>query len=171
MPPPPRQHLAATQDLLARFHLLSAYDRYVRPFVLPGDDPAVQQAPHQQQEGGDGAGATVTGTSLDKGKARAREVSGTNAPSEADHADGGDADDDDAPGAKGEKKKKNSYKHLIKGVPGMSIFSSSAILPTLLAPLSNQHLSALRPCLICDHQSIFASLFVPLFDLCTRCHV
>lgn len=40
-------------------------------------------------------------------------------PADADHADAGDGDDDDAPGAKGEKKKKNSYKHLIKGIPGM----------------------------------------------------
>lgn len=150
MPPPPRQHLAATQDLLARFHLLPAYDRYVRPFVLPGDDPALQQVPHQQQEGGDGAGATITGTSLDKGKARAREGSGANVPSEADHADGGDADDDDAPGAKGEKKKKNSYKHLIKGVPGMSIIASSAILSHLLALFANQHSCCFRLFLIFD---------------------
>ena len=35
-----------------------------------------------------------------------------------DLADGGD-DDDDAAGGKGEKKKKNTYKDLIKGIPGV----------------------------------------------------
>ena len=35
-----------------------------------------------------------------------------------DLADGGD-DDDDAAGGKGEKKKKNTYKHLIKDIPGV----------------------------------------------------
>ena len=32
--------------------------------------------------------------------------------------DGGDGDDGDEDGAKGEKKKKNGYRHLIKGIPG-----------------------------------------------------
>jgi len=36
-----------------------------------------------------------------------------------DLGDGGDGDDDDATGGKGEKKKKNTYKHLIKDVPGV----------------------------------------------------
>lgn len=42
-----------------------------------------------------------------------------NTPADLDLGDGGDADDDDATGGKGEKKKKNSYKHLIKGIPGV----------------------------------------------------
>ncbi|KAF9485212.1 hypothetical protein BDN70DRAFT_903279 [Pholiota conissans] len=119
LPPPPPQHLAATQDLLARFNLLSAYDRYVRPFVLPGDDPALQSASiTQQQQGHDGAVATPSASGLDKGKGRERDGMAVSTPADADHADAGDGDDDDAPGAKGEKKKKNSYKHLIKGIPG-----------------------------------------------------
>ena len=39
-------------------------------------------------------------------------------PGSSGVADGGDGDDDEATG-KGEKKKKNTYKHLIKGVPGV----------------------------------------------------
>ena len=42
-----------------------------------------------------------------------------NTPVDVDLGDGGDGDDDDAPGGKGEKKKKNTYKHLIKGIPGV----------------------------------------------------
>ncbi|KAJ7678851.1 hypothetical protein DFH06DRAFT_1265711 [Mycena polygramma] len=87
-PPQPPPRLASTHDLLARFHLLPAYDKYVRP---PPDDPPEQQ---------------------DNGKGKARESPAPQTPG-ADH----DPDDDDGQG-KGEKKKKNSYKHLIKGVPG-----------------------------------------------------
>ncbi len=107
MPPPPRQHLAATQDLLARFHLLPAYDRYVRPFVLPGDDPAVQQAPHQQQEGGDGAGATIKRNKLGQGQGQgARSVRRERFPQRLITPMAGNADDDDAPGAKARRKRR-----------------------------------------------------------------
>jgi hypothetical protein len=51
---------------------------------------------------------------LDKGKGKEMVV-GT--PGSSAVADGGDGDDDEAAG-KGEKRKKNNYKHLIKGVPG-----------------------------------------------------
>jgi len=64
--------------------------------------------------------ATGSAGHVDKGKGRERD-SAVATPAEADHADGGDADDDDVPGAKGEKKKKNTYRHLIKGIPGMSL--------------------------------------------------
>ncbi|KAF7336659.1 hypothetical protein MVEN_02100700 [Mycena venus] len=94
-PPQPKPRLASTNDLLARFQLLSAYDKYVRP---PPDDPP---EPPQPDNG--------------KGKAREHHPSPTPQTPGADH----DPDDDDAAQAKGEKKKKNnSYKHLIKGVPG-----------------------------------------------------
>jgi len=121
-PPPPKQHLASTQDLLARFHLLPAYDRYVRPFTLPGDDPALQQQPDDPSLSGL-ASTPATGSAghVDKGKGRERD-SAVATPAEADPADGGDADDDDVPGAKGEKKKKNTYRHLIKGIPGVFLF-------------------------------------------------
>ncbi|KAF5327041.1 hypothetical protein D9619_004876 [Psilocybe cf. subviscida] len=101
------QHLAATQDLLARFNLLSAYDRYVRPPVLPGDDPSIPNNP-------DGAVPTP-GPGVDKGKGKERD--GNSAPTPAAEGHGHDGDEDEAVG-KGEKKKKNTYKHLIKGVPG-----------------------------------------------------
>lgn len=90
-PPQPSPRLASTHDLLARFLLLPAYDKYVRP---PPDDPPEPQ---------------------DNGKGKAREQSpGPQTPG------GDDPDDDDGAQAKGEKKKKNSYKHLLKGVPGVS---------------------------------------------------
>jgi hypothetical protein len=65
---------------------------------------------------------------LDKGKGRERDsLSAVATPADADSLDAGDADDDDAPGAKGEKKKKNTYRHLIKGIPGVfSILSFSS---------------------------------------------
>lgn len=68
---------------------------------------------------------------LSKGKGKAADM---------DLGDGGDGDDDDA-GGKGEKKKKNTYKHLIKGIPGVFlflfvlIFSTLAIFPRFLIHL------------------------------------
>ncbi|KAJ6513206.1 hypothetical protein C8R45DRAFT_1059488 [Mycena sanguinolenta] len=92
--PPPPPLLASTHDLLARFLLLPAYDKYVRQ---PPDDP---QEPNGKPDNG-------------KGKAR-----DTSPPPQTPGVAEPDADDDEAQ-AKGDKKKKsNSYKHLIKGVPG-----------------------------------------------------
>ena len=98
-------HLSSTQDLLARFSLLSAYDKYVRPFAAPGDTGPDQNGPAPSFP-------SATGV-LDKGKGK--EIVGT--PGSVGVADGADGDDDEATG-KGEKKKSNTYKHLIKGVPG-----------------------------------------------------
>lgn len=106
---PPKIHtpqLSSTQDLLARFSLLSAYDKYVRPFAAPGQTGLDINGPPPTFSSSNGV--------LDKGKAK--EVVGT--PGSSGVADGGDGDDDEATG-KGEKKKKNTYKHLIKGVPGV----------------------------------------------------
>ena len=58
-PPPPKQHLESTQDLLARFHLHSAYDRYVRPSI-----------PTSGEAAGAGMGAGASATFGDKGKGR-----------------------------------------------------------------------------------------------------
>ncbi|KDR76282.1 hypothetical protein GALMADRAFT_34991, partial [Galerina marginata CBS 339.88] len=100
--------LSSTQDLLARFHLHPAYDRYVRPFGHGGgpsmDQQRVDKGKGRERDGGFGAGSGAGGTPTAGG--------------EADLGDGGDAEDDDGPGGKGEKKKKNTYRHLIKGVPG-----------------------------------------------------
>jgi hypothetical protein len=63
------------------------------------------------------------------GKGKGKEVAHGNAvtmgntPADMDLGDGGDGDDDDATG-KGEKKKKNTYKHLIKGIPGVLLVLS-----------------------------------------------
>ena len=91
-PPQPPPYFRSTEDLLKRFQLLPAYDKYVRPFA-----PPVSQL-----------GAT------DKGKGKEVPPSSPAAPTPGP---GGDGDDDD--GGKGEKKHKN-YKHLIKAVPGTS---------------------------------------------------
>ncbi|RXW17290.1 hypothetical protein EST38_g8566 [Candolleomyces aberdarensis] len=106
VPPPPKQHLESTQDLLARFHLHSAYDRYVRPAIVPGNEAT---------GGGMGAGAS----SGDKGKGKEvdMDVGETGAKMGSDVVPGGGEDDDEGGGGKGEKKKKNTYKHLIKGLP------------------------------------------------------
>ena len=146
-PPPPKQHLESTQDLLARFHLLSAYDRYVRPFVSPVDDASLANDPNAPASAGSptrsaadhhpalaghsaGLGASASGVDgpgvlrLDKGKGKERERDAGAAVGTpgADGADAPDGEDDDGMGGggKGEKKKKNSYKNLIKGVPGTS---------------------------------------------------
>lgn len=119
-PPPPTQHLASTQDLLSRFHLLPAYNKYVRSPVLPGTDPSKEGAPPSTP------GASTTLGTLDKGKGKevvhGNAVSMGNTPADMDPGDGGDGDDDDTAGGKGEKKKKNSYKHLIKGIPGVCVW-------------------------------------------------
>ncbi|KAH7919510.1 hypothetical protein BV22DRAFT_1133780 [Leucogyrophana mollusca] len=85
--PPIHTHLASTQDLLDRFHLIPFYDKYVRtppPASLPDD----------------------------KGKARATSPN----PDDLD----------------GEKKKKNSYRHLIKDVPGKHSMKKDDYLATMI---------------------------------------
>ena len=99
-------YLSSTQDLLARFSLLPAYDRYVRPFVSPVDKRPDQNGSVPTVSGANGA--------LDKGKGK--EVVGT--PGSVAAADGGEGEDEEGAGGR-DKKKKNNYKHLIKGVPGM----------------------------------------------------
>jgi hypothetical protein len=111
-PPPPKQHLASTQDLLSRFHLLPAYNKYVRPSQFPDADPSNDGPPPSTP------GVSAVPGTLSKGKGKAPDV---------DLGDGGDGDDDDV---KGEKKKKNTYKHLIKGVPG--VLQLFAIFPQFL---------------------------------------
>jgi hypothetical protein len=66
---------------------------------------------------------------VDKGKGK--EVVRT--PGSAGLGGGGDVEDEDGTGSKGEKKKKNNYKHLIKGVPGMFCFLSPLGSPFFLS--------------------------------------
>jgi len=121
-PAPPKTHpalLSSTQDLLARFSLLSAYDKYVRPFAAPGETGLDQTGPVSAFTGAHGV--------PDKGKGK--EIEGT--PGSSGVADGGDGDDDETTG-KGEKKTKNAYKHLIKGVPGKHSMKKDDYLTTIM---------------------------------------
>ncbi|KAG6851091.1 hypothetical protein H0H93_000971 [Arthromyces matolae] len=120
-PPPPTthpNHLSSTQDLLGRFHLLPAYDKYVRPFVLSSEAEQTPLGPVPATPGANGI--------LDKGKGKETDGSpGTPVANEA-----GDGDDDD--GGKGDKKQKNNYKHLIKGIPGKHSMKKDDYLATMM---------------------------------------
>ena len=120
VPPPPKQHLASTQDLLSRFHLLPAYNKYVRPSLLSGADPSNDGAPPSTP--GASAMQGMFGKGKEKEVVHGNAVTMGNTPADMDFGDGGDGDDDDVTGGKGEKKKKNTYKHLIKGIPGVLLF-------------------------------------------------
>ncbi|KAF9468038.1 hypothetical protein BDZ94DRAFT_1304781 [Collybia nuda] len=122
-PAPPQTHpvyLSSTQDLLARFALLPAYDKYVRPFAAPGETGLDQTGPVPPNPG--------VGGMLDKGKGK--EVAETLVS--VGIVDNGDGDDDDGPGGKGEKRKKNNYKHLIKGIPGKHSLKKDDYLSTIM---------------------------------------
>lgn len=110
LPPPahpqPPAYLTSTQDLLARFQLLPAYDKYVRPYVAPVDE---------------GHDHPPTPGPVDKGKGKEKEFA------MATPDDGQDGDDED-----GGKKKKNSYKHLIKGIPGKHSMRKDEYLTTII---------------------------------------
>ncbi|CCM04670.1 uncharacterized protein FIBRA_06856 [Fibroporia radiculosa] len=90
----PRPLLTSTQDLISRFQLLPAYDKYVRPYALP----VGQQPP--------------TAGTLDKGKGKEKELS---LPPNATPGAAQEGEDEEG---KGEKKSKNTYRQLIKGIPG-----------------------------------------------------
>jgi hypothetical protein len=89
-PSHPSPYFSSTEDLLAKFRLLSAYDKYVRPFVDSSEHDS----------------------SIDKGKGKERDLSPSPEPTTAL---GNDLDDDE----NDKRKKKNSYRHLIKGIPGI----------------------------------------------------
>ncbi|KAG5641235.1 hypothetical protein DXG03_005679 [Asterophora parasitica] len=102
-------YLSSTQDLLARFNLLPSYDKYVRPFAAPAETGLDQVGPTPATPGANGV--------VDKGKGKEVEV----VPVTPGGADGGDGDDDE-----GGKRKRNNYKHLIKGIPGAFLVGSLA---------------------------------------------
>ncbi|KAG6909059.1 hypothetical protein DXG01_002212 [Tephrocybe rancida] len=123
LPPPPTPntqptHLSSTQDLLGRFQLLPAYDKYVRPFAAPTETGLDQLGTAPVTPGANGL--------VDKGKAK--EVEG--GPVTPVAQDGGDGDDED--GGKGDKKQRNNYKHLIKGIPGKHSLKKDDYLTTMM---------------------------------------
>lgn len=112
--------LRSTQDLISRFQLLSAYDRYVRPHIVPfPSDGSLLSASTPAPSGFDGNPSQPSIASRVGNKGKEKEPDG-GVPATPDGAASGAAagDDDDEDGEKGSKKKKNSYRHLIKGVPG-----------------------------------------------------
>ena len=115
--PPPRQYLASTQDLLSRLQLVSAYDKYVRS---PQGSLDGSLNTKMSIDGGLNTNTLSSGVTpnpmsphIDKGKGRELPVRG----GEVDTHDPNDGDEEDM-GGKGEKRKRNNYKHLIKGIPG-----------------------------------------------------
>ncbi|KAF9532508.1 hypothetical protein CPB83DRAFT_624864 [Crepidotus variabilis] len=139
--PPPKQHLASTQDLLGRLQLHPAYDKYVRPYIhpqpstIPGHvllpDGTTSSNPINGVDGNTpGAGPATPGGvgAVDKGKGREVPIPG----GDVDMHDAGDGDDDGDGTGKGEKKKKNSYKHLIKGIPGKHSIKKDDYLVTMM---------------------------------------
>lgn len=108
--------LASTQDLISRFHLLSAYNKYVRPYAPPV---------------GSIQGTIAPPPGPDKGKGKEREIpmqdsTSLSSPVPATPAAGNDGDDDDMTG-KGEKKLKN-YRYLIKGIPGALVLRRHGVI-------------------------------------------
>jgi hypothetical protein len=104
--PQPQTYLRSTQDLVTRFNLLSAYDKYVRPFATPTPIPDEARSVEPPTPGG-----------MDKGKGKQRETSMPFAAPTPAGLNDGDGDDDE--GGKGDKRRKNNYRHLIKGIPGV----------------------------------------------------
>ena len=118
-PPPPRQHLASTQDLILRLQLLPAYDKYVRPQGTT-NLPDVSSSSNLNLDGVNTTMNTpaANGFVLPPIPGRVDKGKGKEVPmpeGDVEMQDGHDADDEDG---KGDKKKKNNYKHLIKGIPG-----------------------------------------------------
>lgn len=113
-----RPPLDSTQDLITRFRLLPTYDKYVRPHIHASDfSPAAPRTPVLSH-----VDSAPTPGALDKGKGREVQAQAftpgpVGAPSPA-RADGGDGEDGEEETGKGDKKQKNSYRHLIKGIPG-----------------------------------------------------
>jgi len=101
----PPHVLESTQDLISRFRLLTAYDKFVRPFISQEHDPNAAHLPT----------TPAVAPSTDKGKGKERDPGTPTVASAATPGAHHDPDDDE--GRDG-KKKKNTYRHLIKGVPG-----------------------------------------------------
>ncbi|KAH9972760.1 hypothetical protein BGW80DRAFT_1312367 [Lactifluus volemus] len=130
LPPPasprPPQLLESTQDLISRFHLLTAYDKFVRPFITQDHDPNSNLPT-----------TPAVASSPDKGKGRERDPGTPTIASAATPGTHHDPDDDE--GRDG-KKKKNTYRHLIKGVPGKHSIKKDDFLTTIIQVPPKQHI-------------------------------
>ncbi|KAI0683399.1 hypothetical protein BC835DRAFT_1395355 [Cytidiella melzeri] len=120
--PKPRPYFDSTQDLLSRFELLAAYDKYVRPHSLP--------------VGATGGNQESMLSAADKGKGKELEMPPRDVPSPTPQTPGAGADgDDEETQGKGEKKWKTNYKHLIKCVPGKhSMKKDDYLMTTMQVP-------------------------------------
>lgn len=121
------QLLDSTQDLISRFHLLSAYDKFVRPFIAQEHDPNTAHLPT----------TPAAAPSSDKGKGKERDPGTPTIASAATPGTHHDPDDDE--GRDG-KKKKNTYRHLIKGVPGKHSIKKDDFLTTIIQVPPKQHI-------------------------------
>ncbi|KAH8112652.1 hypothetical protein DFH11DRAFT_1511608 [Phellopilus nigrolimitatus] len=148
LPPPGpsrrRPLFDGTQDLISRFQLLPSYDKYVRPFV----HPVGSGEPHPNAVSSNGCAtnsglplSVSTSGTLDKGKGREIPVATPITPVGATPgADGGDGDDADEDVGKDGKKAKNTYKHLIKGIPGKHSIKKDDYLHTMMMVPPKQRL-------------------------------
>ena len=123
---PRRALLNSTDDLISRFQLLPAYDKYVRPYIhsQPTSELHAKSTPGALPFSG-GVYAAPTPGAFDKGKGREILVGTPQTPAAAptpaaDAGEGGDGEEEE--GAKGDKKKKN-YRFLIKDIPGEPIYT------------------------------------------------
>ncbi|KAI0270318.1 hypothetical protein BGY98DRAFT_894689, partial [Russula aff. rugulosa BPL654] len=123
---PPFPPLQSTQDLISRFHLLTAYDKFVRPFISQDHDPHASHVPT----------TPAVAPSADKGKGKERDP-GT--PTIASAATPGTHDPDDDEGRDG-KKKKNTYRHLIRGIPGKHSIKKDDFLTNIAQVPPKQHI-------------------------------
>ncbi|KAI0259887.1 hypothetical protein BC834DRAFT_903697 [Gloeopeniophorella convolvens] len=127
-PPAPPHLLESTQDLLSKFHLLPAYDKFVRPLLAPEFD--AQSSNHPP--------TTPAVPSLsDKGKGKERDPGTPGVASAATPGAQNDGDDEDG---KDGKKKKNTYRHLIKGIPGKHSVKKDDFLTTMIQIPPKQHI-------------------------------
>ncbi|KAH9999180.1 hypothetical protein BJV74DRAFT_767310 [Russula compacta] len=125
--PRPSHLLESTQDLISRFHLLTAYDKFVRPFISQEHEPHTTHLP---------ATPAIT-PSPDKGKGKERDPGTPTIASAATPGTHHDPDDDE--GRDG-KKKKNTYRHLIKGIPGKHSVKKDDFLTTIVQVPPKQHI-------------------------------
>ncbi|KAN0138934.1 hypothetical protein V8E53_003322 [Lactarius tabidus] len=124
--PRPPQLLESTQDLISRFHLLTAYDKFVRPFITQEHDPNTAQPPT----------TPAVPPLSDKGKGKERDPGTPTIVSAATPGTHHDPDDDERDG----KKKKNTYRHLIKGVPGKHSIKKDDFLTNIIQVPPKQHI-------------------------------